>query len=229
MEINSGHNVYSHVRQELRSQIHGRMLDPSFSNISNLSSCSSSHAALGNSFLALLSGPASLLQFDIQEPLNSSSKLPIEFGSVIISPSGSKAPQASSALLSENGSYQNMPSGADLYSIVSSRAVANSICGSNFVFQNGLPAPAEKIRTQGSDLPKPVVHHIGLGNEQVKDFSSLRGEWGSMPVANALKLPTANNQIPQKVPVEAESSSYQKSSTSAKGCPHVFCLDRSNC
>ncbi|KAG8656831.1 hypothetical protein MANES_03G012400v8 [Manihot esculenta] len=227
MEINSGHNVYSHVRQELRSQIHGRMLDPSFSNISNLSSCSSSHAALGNSFLALLSGPASLLQFDIQEPLNSSSKLPIEFGSVIISPSGSKAPQASSALLSENGSYQNMPSGADLYSIVSSRAVANSICGSNFVFQNGLPAPAEKIRSQGSDLPKPVVHHIGLGNEQVKDFSSLRGEWGSMPVANALKLPTANNQIPQKVPVEAESSSYQKSSTSAKGCPHVFCLDRS--
>ncbi|XP_058002089.1 uncharacterized protein LOC110654006 isoform X2 [Hevea brasiliensis] len=230
MEINSGHSVYSHVGQDWRSQIHGRMLDPAFANISNLSSCSMSNTTVGSSFLALLSGPAALLQFDFQELsnprlLNTSNKLPIEIGSVTISPAGSQVPQSSGALLSDDGNYQNMQNGVDLCSIVSSRAVANSISGSSSVFQNGLPA--ENISTHGLDLPKTVVHHADLGNEKIKDFPSLRGEWCSTPIANALKLQSVNNQIPQKLPLEAEYSAYNKSSTSSRGCPRVFCLDRS--
>ncbi|KAF2287302.1 hypothetical protein GH714_039579 [Hevea brasiliensis] len=100
--------------------------------------------------------------------LNTSNKLPIEIGSVTISPAGSQVPQSYGALLSDDGNYQNMQNGVDLCSIVSSRAVANSISGSSSVFQNGLPA--ENISTHGLDLPKTVVHHTDLGNEKIKDF-----------------------------------------------------------
>ncbi|XP_020536500.2 uncharacterized protein LOC105637593 isoform X1 [Jatropha curcas] len=226
MEIISSQYVYSHAGQDLRSQMHAKMPNPSFPNIANLSSCSSSHTDLGSSFVALLSGPASFLHFDFQglsnpKPFSSSSKLPIEIGNITVSPTGSQVPVTSSGLLSENGSYQNLRSGADLCSIVSSRTMASS----NSVFQHGL-LPAN-ISLKGSGLTKTVSHQAVLGNEKIKDFASLRGEWHGMPLADAVKLQNVNNLIPQRFPVEAESSALSVSSTSTSGCPRVFCLDRS--
>eukprot|EP00257_Ricinus_communis_P025810 XP_025013224.1 uncharacterized protein LOC8280110 isoform X2 [Ricinus communis] len=222
---NPGQYFISHAGQDLRTQVHGRMLDPTFP----LSPCSSSHADLGNSFLALLSGPASLLQFDFQEfsnskPLNTSIKLPIE-SSIAVSPTGSQIPPTSSWKPSENGSYQNMQSGADLCPLISSRATTTSNFGSNSVFPNGLPAAS--ISLQGSDLAKTVLHDAVLGNEKLKDFTYLRGELHNISDANAIKLQNVNNQMPQKLPLAAESSASINSSRFPSGCPRVFCMDRS--
>ncbi|XP_050231577.1 uncharacterized protein LOC126680492 isoform X2 [Mercurialis annua] len=211
----SGHNFYSPVGQYMRA--HGRMSDTTFADVANLSSCTSSHGDLGSSFLALLSGPASLLKFDCQE-LSSSKPLSksVEFGSVSFSPTGSQVPLTSIDQPSEIGFYQNMHSQADPCLRISPRvAAASSICGNNTVIQNGLPAA--KVSVHGSDMDRTVVHNAGLGNEKLKEFYPLRGEWLSTSPANPFKL--------QKLPLEEESFASNNSSRLKSGCLRVFCMD----
>ncbi|XP_059459429.1 uncharacterized protein LOC132188988 isoform X5 [Corylus avellana] len=215
-QMNTGFHSYPHVGSDLRSMMLGRMEDPFCSNSLNFSIHRSGCADLGNSFLALLSGPPSLLQCDFQElsyPKASGScgKLPSNGTSVTANAFGSDIPLTSSGLLSENLGNQNPRNGADFCPVVSSRAVLSSNCSGNSVLHD----------LQGSDLAKAVISHIVPGSEKVKG-PYLSGGWHS---TSAVKPNSMNVQSSQKMPLEANSSISKQSSTFMSGCPRVFCLD----
>jgi hypothetical protein len=221
MEMNTGCYSFPHVGPDLRSTMFGRMQDPVFPNSLNFNIHKPGSADLGNSFLALLSGPPSLLQCDFQEfscpkPSGSSGKLPTIASSVNVNAVGSGIPLISSGLLSENLSNQNLRNGEDLCPVVSSRAEVRSNFSGNSVLHD----------FQGSDLAKAVISHIVPGNEKV---NSLSGEWHSTIPANPGKLSSPNVQCSQKLPLEANSSISKQSSSFMSGCPRVFCLGTSKC
>ncbi|XP_059459428.1 uncharacterized protein LOC132188988 isoform X4 [Corylus avellana] len=112
-QMNTGFHSYPHVGSDLRSMMLGRMEDPFCSNSLNFSIHRSGCADLGNSFLALLSGPPSLLQCDFQEL---------------------SYPKASGSC--ENLGNQNPRNGADFCPVVSSRAVLSSNCSGNSVLHD---------------------------------------------------------------------------------------------
>lgn len=220
--MNTGYYSYPHAEPDLRSMVLGRMEDSVFSNSVSFSIHKTGRADLGNSFLALLSGPPSLLQCDFQEfshPKSSSSsgKLPSNVSSFSVNAVGSDIPLISSRLLSENLSNQNLRNGADFGPVFSSRAVVNSN-SSNSVLHD----------LQGSELTKAVVSHIIPCNEKVKD-PSLNGECHVTNPADTRKLSSGNAQSSQNVPLEANSSSSKQPSAFMSGCPRVFCLDKSEC
>ncbi|CAK7353818.1 unnamed protein product [Dovyalis caffra] len=223
MEINSGQYFYPLVGHDLRSQGHGRMLDCMVSNVSNLSS-HSGNVDLGNSFLALLSGPASFLPCDFQElpssqQVGTSHRVPTEVNSTAFSAIGSRFPLTSGRIPSENLSYQNQRNGAD--PVVSSKAA--SACHS--VLQHG--PQAANFAIQSSDLAKAVIHHKISDIEKVKGSSNLRGVWRSTTPVNDVKLPDTNCKMPQKLPTEAEFSVSKNSSAFSRQHPRVFCLGKS--
>jgi hypothetical protein len=221
--MNTGYHYYPHVGSDLRSTVLGRMEDPVFSNSLNFSIHRPGCADLGNSFLALLSGPPSLLQCDFQElsyPKASGScgKLPSSGAGVTANAFGSDIPLISSGLLSENLSNQNLRNGADFCPVVSSRAMLSSNCSGNSILHD----------LQGSDLAKAVISNIVPGSEKVKG-PYLSGGWHSTTPVNTGKLNSMNVQSSQKMPLEANSSISKQSSTFMSGCPRVFCLDTSEC
>lgn len=231
MEMGSGHCFYPSVAPDLRSTMNGRVQDSMYPNIRNISSRRLGNAELGNSFLALLSGPPSLLQCDPQELPNlnafssSSSKLPIDRGGVPNSAIGTGVPPTTTGLLSEHQINRNMQNGANFCS--SSRAVVNSIYSSKSVLHDGLQNA--NLGLQGSDLANAVIHQLVPSNEKAKDFSSVKGKWKSASSVNVGKLCSSNIPISQKGPLEALSSVSSQSSVCTSGCPRVICLGASEC
>lgn len=217
--MNTGYYSYPHAEPDLRSMVLGRMEDSVFSNSVNFNIHKTGRADLGNSFLALLSGPPSLLQCDFQEfshPKSScsSGKFPSNVSSISANAVGSDIPPISSRLLSENLSNQNLRNGADFGPIYPTRAVVNSN-SSNSVLHD----------LQGLDMAKAVVSHIIPSNERVKD-SSLNVECHFANPANTRKL-SGGNVLNSQVPLEANSSSSKQPLAFMSGCPRVFCLDKS--
>ena len=207
--------------------------EPLFSNTLNLGSYRSGHAELGNSFLALLSGPPSLLQCDLQQlmnpkPICTSNKLPVYSSSVTVSTAGSGVPHAPTGSLSENLGYQKPRSGMDFCPIVSSTTAVSTNCSSTSVLHDALQAA--NLNLQSADLAKATIHHMVPRNEKVREFSSLKGGW---PVntgsANFGKLHGTNIHASQKRPSEASSSLCDHQATFTSGCPRVFCFGTSEC
>ncbi|KAL5853168.1 hypothetical protein ACOSQ3_008286 [Xanthoceras sorbifolium] len=229
IEMDSGHYFYPHVVHDLRSAVQGRVQDPVTPNIQNINSCRLVPAELGNSFLALLSGPPSLLQCDFQEPSNSktfrasSSKLEIDGSGLTIGAVGSGVSPITSGPQSERQSNQNMQNGANISFTVSSRAAGNSNFGSNSVLHDGIQAA--NLSLPGSDLA--VIRKLVPGNEKAKDSSSMKGEWHKTSAANARKLRNPTIPMSEKVPLDANSSLYNQSSVCTSGCPRVICLGAS--
>ncbi|KAK9280332.1 hypothetical protein L1049_014020 [Liquidambar formosana] len=230
LEMNTGH-FYPHVAQDPRSTACGRVREPMLLNSINSGSYKSDHAELGNSFLAILSGPPSLLQCDFQQLsnpklCNTPSKLPINSSSVMIGAAGSGVPLTPSGPFSESLSNHNHRNGADLRPVVSSRAAVSTNCSGTSVLHNDLQ-PAN-FNLQRSDLTKAVVHHIFPGNDKVREFSSPSGEWHTaLNPANSGKLHSTAIQASQKMPLRRNTNISSQSSTFMSGCPRVFCLDTS--
>lgn len=223
LEVNSGQYFYPHAGHDLRSQGCGRMPDSMVSNIPNLSSYSG-NCDLGNSFLALLSGPASFSTCDFHElphpkQFSASSRVPSEDTGSLFNAFGSRAPLMSSRIPSENLSYQNQRNGAN--PVVSSKCASTS----KSVLQHCLQGA--NFAMHSSDLAKAVIHYKVSDNEKVKDSSSLRGEWRSTNPANAVKLPDTNCQMPGKLALEPELSVSKNSSALSNQNPRVFCLGKS--
>lgn len=223
LEVNSGQYFYPHAGHDLRSQGCGRMPDSMVSNIPNLSSYSG-NCDLGNSFLALLSGPASFSPCDFHELPNpkqfsASSRVPSEDTGSLFNASGSRAPLMSSRIPSGNLSNPNQRNGAN--PVVSSKCASTS----NSVLQHCLQGA--NFAMHSSDLAKAVIHYKVSDNEKVKDSSSLRGEWRSTNPANAVKLPDTNCQMLGKLALEPELSVSKNSSALSNQYPRVFCLGKS--
>ncbi|KAF9662092.1 hypothetical protein SADUNF_Sadunf18G0017400 [Salix dunnii] len=223
LEVSSGQYFYPHAGHDLRSLGRGRMPDSMVSNIPNLSSYSG-NSDLGNSFLALLSGPKLFSPCDFQELPNpkqfsASSRVPTEDTGSLFSAFGSQVPLMSSRIPSEKLSYQNQRNGANPF--VSSKCTSIS----NSALQHCLQGANSAMHS--SDAAKAVFYHKVSDNEKVKDSSSLRGEWRSPNPANAVKLPDTNCQMPGKLSSEAELSVSKNSSALSHQYPRVFCMGKS--
>ena len=232
MEINAG-RYFPTIAHEQRPAALGMIQEPIFPNTLNLGSYRPGHAELGNSFLALLSGPPSLLQCDLQQlanpkPISSTNKLPVCSSSVMFSSAGCGVPHASTGSLSENLGYQKPRNSMDLCPVVSSTTTVSTNCNSTSVLHGALHTA--NLNFQSSDLAKAVIHHSIPANEKVRDFSSLNGGW---PVnagsANFGKLYGTNIHASQKRPSEASSSNCNHQATFTNRCPRVFCLGTSEC
>ncbi|XP_031279661.1 uncharacterized protein LOC116138078 isoform X3 [Pistacia vera] len=219
MEMVSGHCFYPPVAPDLRSTMNGRVQDSMYPNIRNVSSRRLGNAELGNSFLALLSGPPSMLQCDPQELPNlnafssSSSKLPIDGGGVPNIAIGTGVPPPTTGLLCEHQINRNMQNGANICS--SSRAAVNSSYSSKSILHDGLQTA--NLGLPGSDLANAVIHQLVPSNEKAKDFSSVKGKWKSASSVNVGKLCSSNIPISQKGPLEALSSVSSQSSVCTSG------------
>lgn len=232
MEINAG-RYFPTIAHEQRSAALGMIQEPIFPNTMNLGSYRSGHVELGNSFLALLSGPPSLLQCDLQQsanpkPISTSNKLPVYSSSVMVSTAGSGVPHALTGSLSENLGYQKPRNSMGLCPFVSSTTAVNTNCSSTSVLHD---APqAANLNLQSSGLAEAVIHHTIPANEKVRDLSPLNGGW---PVnagsANFGKLYGTRIHASQQRPSEASSSYCNHQAPSTNGCPRVFCLDTSEC
>lgn len=193
---------YFHIdaAQEQKSTASEIMQESMFPLTSNFASYKSNHAGVGTSFLALLSGPASLLQCDFQQlsnskPLITSSKPPVSNSSVIVS---------ANELPAQSSFSQNLRDGADLCSNISSRVNVNlGGCAShNCVQTSNFNPQAQSIR----------------------EFSSQQGGWPAIiKTANFRKFHSTNLQASDDVSEAICSTPYQLS-TSRNGFPRVFCL-----
>ncbi|GAV60562.1 SET domain-containing protein/PHD_2 domain-containing protein/zf-HC5HC2H_2 domain-containing protein [Cephalotus follicularis] len=229
MEMNSGRHLYPHVVQNCRP-IHGQIEELVLPGIPNLSTDRLVHTEMGNSFLALLSGSPSLLQCDFQELLNSksfsaSSKLPTDGSVVAVSTVGSGVQLTSNGLLSETLSNQNTQNGAKLTPVFTSRTLVTPHCPSFSITHHDLQSV--NLSLQSLEVAKAVLHQTVSSNENVKNLSSLKGEWCSATPGNVGKLQIKNVQITENNSVEVNSSGFSRSSASMSGCPRVFCLGTS--
>lgn len=230
--MDSGYYFYPHVTHGLRSSGHGKVQDSSVPNFRIASSCRQGNAEQGNSFLALLSAPPSLLQCDFKEHSNlksftasSSSKLPFDGGAVISTSVGSVVPPIANGLPSEFQTNQNVQNGAS--PIFSSRGVANSNCSTKYGLHDGLETV--NLSLQSSDLAKAVIHQLVSSNERAKDFSSIKGKWHNTSLGHAAKIPSSCIPISHKEPLQSNSSLPCQPSICTSECPRVNCLGASKC
>lgn len=218
VQMNSGQYLHQHATQDLSSALHERMHDPVPPNYSNLFSHKSNHSELENSFLALLSGPPSLLQCDFQEL--SCRKVFNSARSVNINDFGSAIPRVSGALLSENLNNQNTHNGANCSAAPSRLVLSSSSNGVSALHGN---LHASDLNLQTSDLVKVVNHHTLPGVDKIKDFANLRGNCYVNSSAKAGNPHSKNTQMSPKIPEESNSSISDQSPSILSGCPRVFC------
>lgn len=197
--------------------MHGTVQDPLLPNYPDLNSQKSGIVNLGNSFLALLSAPPSLLQCDFKELSNS--KLKSDNNSVVLNAIGNGVPLRHSGSPLEYMSEQNLQHGADFCPSNSTRAVVGSNCSSNLVLP-GLQSPGLETRAIRCTVP---------GSEKSKGSLSLNGEWhGAVPL-NAGKLPSTQVQTSHMKSVEENSFDSSQSYNFLSECPRVCCLGTGEC
>ena len=185
--------------------------DHPFTENPNLSSLRTGHINLGNSFLALLSGPPSLLQSDFRElPY---SKLMSDTNSIVVNTVGSGIPLTNSGLPSEYPSEQNLQCGTDFCSSISTRAVEGSNCTSNSV----LPG----LQSQCSETT--AIHCMVPENEKAKGSFSSSREWHSTVALNAGRVSSTKVHATQLKCLEASHPFSIQSLNFLSDCPRVFC------
>ncbi|XP_040973161.1 uncharacterized protein [Gossypium hirsutum] len=219
MEMNYGQYFRQHTTQDLSSTLHERVQDPMRPNNSNLFSHKSSQSELANSFLALLSGPPSLLQCDFQELSSRKVFNASRYGN--INDFASETPLAYGTLLSENWSKQNTENGGNCSAVPSRLELSSSSSGVSVLPCN---FHASNVNIQTSDLAEVVNHHMVPSTEKVMDFATLKGDCYGTGSAKAGNPHSKNIRMSMKIPEELNSSISDQSSTILSGCPRVFCL-----
>ncbi|XP_052886576.1 uncharacterized protein LOC108452097 [Gossypium arboreum] len=219
MEMNYGQYFRQHTTQDLSSTLHERVQDPMRPNNSNLFSHKSSQSELANSFLALLSGPPSLLQCDFQELSSRKVFNASRYGN--INDFASETPVAYGTLLSENWSKQNTENGGNCSAVPSRLELSSSSSGVSVLPCN---FHASNVNIQTSDLAEVVNHHMVPSTEKVMDFATLKGDCYGTGSAKAGNPHSKNIRMSMKIPEELNSSITDQSSTILSGCPRVFCL-----
>ncbi|PON71299.1 Methyltransferase [Parasponia andersonii] len=181
-----------------------------FTNHSTLSSHKSGQVNLGNSFLALLSGPPSLLHNDFRELPNS--KPMSESNIVLVNTVGSGISSTTRELPLEYPIDQNMQLGTEFCSSISTRVVEGSNCSSNSV--------SHGLQGQGPE----TIHCMVPASEKSKGSSAVSGEWHSTVASNAGRVSSTKVQTSQMKSLEANSSFSNQSFSFLSDCPRVICL-----
>lgn len=222
VEMNPDTHFYSYFAQDSRSTVHGRMQDPLVPGTLNSSTYGSGHSDLGSSFLALLSGPSSLLQCDYQDLSNlkeshTSSRVSINSSSVPVNAFVTGIQLMSCGILPENLSNGNLRNGANVCPPVLPQEVGRSGDTDDSVLQS---SQAANLNFQSLDLSQGVIQQLVHGNEKTRNFS-LKGELFGTSTATSEKFHGTNTQA---LPI---SSAPEQLSNLMGGCPRVFCLNTS--
>ncbi|XP_062098218.1 uncharacterized protein LOC133804082 isoform X3 [Humulus lupulus] len=210
-ERNSHCYPHLHDSHDSRQKLLGMVQDPPLTNYPNLTPHKFGQVNLGNSFLALLSGPPSLLQSDFKELPNS--KPTSDSNSVVVNNIGNGIPLTFSGLQSEYPSEQNLQHGT-YFCPISSRVVDGFNCSSC----SFLPG----FRSQGPETR--AIHCMIPGNENAKGFS-LIGELHGIDTSNAWKVSSTKAQTSQMKSLEANSFLFNHSYSFLSDCPRVLCLE----
>ncbi|KAI4316365.1 hypothetical protein L6164_024351 [Bauhinia variegata] len=205
MEMNAGNYLYPLVGHGLRSKFVGGMQEPVYSSRLYSNNHGSGHADTGNSFLALLSGPPSLLQCDFQEfsfakHCSTSDNLPAASRSFVGDSVGSTTFLApSGGLLPENLSNHNLQTRGD-------------------------PSPVSYL-FHDIEISNTAIQPIVPGSKKAREPISSRSQCcGTSPISN---LNICSAEIQTMAKVELDENSSKQASSFMSGCPRVFCMGKS--
>lgn len=210
--------LYPQVAHDLRSKFGGKQC-PVYPGFYHSTTHGSVQADTGNSFLALLHGPPSLLQHDFQDL--SDRKLCISSGdcsaaigkSVVGSIESGTCQTSGVGLITENLINFKLQSWANTSPEILSRAMVGLSDNSNIVFHD---IQSSHTATQ------PTVP----GGEKATESFSSPGQCHTGP-AYSLNVCCSNIQTTPNMASERCSSKYATPFIS--GCPRVFCMGQSEC
>lgn len=215
-EMNAIYCLYPQVAHGLRSKFGGKQ-HPVYPSFSHSTTHGSVQADTGNSFLALLHGPPSVLQHDFQDLSDrnhclSSCDCTAAIGNSVVGSIESGTFRTSGVgLITENLINRNLQSWANT-SEISSRAMVGLINTSNFVFHD---IQSSNTATQ------PTVP----GSEKARESFSSPGQCQGTGPAFSLNVCRSDIQTTPNMASEQCSSKY--ATPLMGGCPRVFCMGKS--
>nr|XP_025659824.1 uncharacterized protein LOC112755751 isoform X2 [Arachis hypogaea] len=181
-------------------------------------SYSADHGDAGNSFVALLYGPPSLLQYDFKELSDQklctpSGSCTAASGNFVVDCSDSGTfPTSSGGIFIENLNSHNLRSRQDTVLDSSSRAMVGLRDSVHSVFHD--------IQSNNTAAQSTVP-----GGKKAREPFSSRSQWCSTNPASSLNVCATDNQTtPNMVP---EQCSSNLNSLLMSGCPRVFCMEKS--
>ncbi|KAF7817278.1 Histone-lysine N-methyltransferase TRX1 [Senna tora] len=218
MEVNSSHCLYPQVAHGLRSKFDGGMQDPDYLRFPYTINHASGHADAENSFLALLSGPPSLLQCELQElsdPKSGTSSGNYSTASrnfVVDSVGTGTILTSSKGLMTEKLTNHKMQTKVDSFPAITSREMVGLSSGINNVFPDIQRADAY------------IQPALPVSENAREPHCSTRQRCGAIPLSN---LNICSSYI-QDMPNMALEESFSKMATPfMSGCPRVFCMGKS--
>lgn len=220
IEVNSSYCLYPRVSHGLRPKFVGGMQDPYYPRFSCVTNHAASHADAENSFLALLSGPPSLLQCEFHElsdskPCTSSANFLAAGGNFVVDSVGSGTfLTTTKGLLTEKFSNHKMQIKGDAFPAITSRAMIGLSSGVNYVFPDSQRADTSV---------QPSVPCIEKAREPISSKSQC---CGTTPASN---LNICSSDIQAMPNVALEGSSSKTATPFMSGCPRVFCVGKSEC
>ncbi|XP_057721971.1 uncharacterized protein LOC130936023 isoform X1 [Arachis stenosperma] len=181
-------------------------------------SYSANHGDAGNSFVALLYGPPSLLQYDFKELSDQklctpSGSCTAASGNFVVDCSDSGTfPTSSGGIFIENLNSHNLQSRQDTVLDSSSRAMVGLRDSVHSVFHD--------IQSNNTAAQSTVP-----GGKKAREPFSSWSQWCSTNPASSLNVCGTDNQtMPNMVP---EQCSSNINSLLMSGCPRVFCMEKS--
>ncbi|XP_020235631.1 uncharacterized protein LOC109815338 isoform X3 [Cajanus cajan] len=215
-EMNASYCLYPQVAHGLRSKFVEGKQGPVYPSFPHSTTHGSGEDDSGNSFLALLYSPPSLLQYDFQDL--SDRKLCISSGDCTAAIGNSVVPSiergtfrtSGLGLITENLINHNLQSCVNTYSGLSSRGMVGLNNSSNFVFHD---IQSSNTATQ------PTVP----GDEKSRESFSSPGQCLGTTPASSLNVCCSDMQTTPNMALELSS----KSTSFMSGCPRVFCMGKS--
>jgi len=211
---------YPQVALGLRSKFVGGNQGPVYPSFPLSTTLGSGQADAGNSYLALLYGTPSLLQYDFQNLSErmlgiSSGDSTDAIGNYFVSSIESGTFRTSGVgLITENLINCNLQSWVNNFPEISSRAMVGLNNCSNFFFHN----------IRGSNT---ATQHTVPGGEKAREPFSFPGQCRGTCPAFGLNVCCSDIQTTPNIALEWCSSKYATSFMN--GCPRVFCMGKSEC
>lgn len=233
MDVNVGHHLHPYIAQRACLSECAIIPEPLVFSTLNLGSYKSDKPEVGNSFLALLSGPSPQLESDFQELLNPKapvSKLPLHNTNFEVSSNGFGVPGTRISPFPQLLNGESIGSAVEFCPGITSKLLPASSYGGVAILRSNLDSPNLNLHGTGADSAKQVLQRSVHRNDMEMEVASLRlGRLAGAGFTNGNQHHTMNIQTSQKLPSEVESASLVLPSAFARGKPRVFCLGTSEC
>ncbi|KAK6927584.1 hypothetical protein RJ641_006175, partial [Dillenia turbinata] len=224
MELHSGHYLDLQFTKDPRKAACEMIQEPVLNDSLNLDPQKPGRADFANSFLALLSGPASLLQYDFQQLTNSKPSsmytgLSSGANGVMVSMQESRVPMAPGVSSSQSLGHENLTSRVGLFPVAST---LGNVAGSPAALSD---LQAAQLDLQRRGLARAVVQGVTSNNDEAHEFSFVNGKGltNSNP-ADIGRLYCTNSNAINTVHLNVSNSIFKQEAPSVRRSPHVFCM-----